>query len=110
MEKPLYAQRPGQYTPLRGPLSPYFGFFQYNGGPLPNYQTFVQPRQEVVSGLRRDSNRLDRIEQQLRIRNTDSASNLIHSAEGDVGTSSRAADFLNLQPYYPLQQTFRSRR
>ena len=41
VEKPLYAQRPGQYTPSRGPLSPYFGLFQYNGSPLPNYQAFV---------------------------------------------------------------------
>ena len=110
VEKPMYAQRPGQYTPSRGPLSPYFGLFQYNGSPLPNYQAFVKPRQEVVAGLRSDSRRIDRIEQQLRVRNTDAASGLMRRSESAAEASSRAADFLNLQPYYPLQQSFRSRR
>lgn len=107
---PLHAQRPGQYTPLRGPLSPYFGFFQFNTTPLPNFQAFVQPRQEVVAGLRNESRRIDTIEKQLRVRGTDSEGRLLRTSESDVGAPSRAADFLNVQPYYPLQRSIRTRR
>jgi hypothetical protein len=35
----------------RPPLSPWFGLYQRNGGPLDNYHTFVQPRIQLDNTL-----------------------------------------------------------
>lgn len=54
------------YRPSRPIFSPWFGLYERNAGPLPNYFYFVRPRQE----LQRDLEEQGRINQRQRRLNT----------------------------------------
>jgi hypothetical protein len=104
------AQRSSRYTPQRPTISPYFGFFQFNTTPLPNYQAFVRPREELLLNTARDEARLGQLEREINLRTTGGGTRLMREDQAESGTPSRAARYLNLQPYYPLQQSIRVRR
>ena len=106
----MASQRSPVYTPQRPTISPYFGLFQYNTTGLPNYYAFVRPRQDLLSDLSREANRIERLEFQSGVRSTAQGRSLIREPAPGVGTTSRAATFLNLDPYYPLQRSIRTLR
>ena len=104
------AQRSPVYSPQRPTISPYFGLFQYNTTGLPNYYAFVRPRQDLLSDLSRQANRVERLELRSGERATAGGPGLLREPNLGGGTTSRAATYLNLDPYYPLQRSIRTRR
>jgi hypothetical protein len=105
-----HAQRPARYEPSRSTISPYFGLFQFNTTPLPNYQAFVRPQQQLRYDLSVEASRLDRLERQIQLRETDQSSGLLRQTERETGAPARAATFLDLGGFFPLQQSIRPRR
>ena len=107
---PAFGQRSSAYVPRRATMSPYFGFFQVNTTPLPNYQALVLPRQQIRSNMQREGMRIDRLERQMQLRETRPASSLLRRLPLGVGEPSRAATYMDLDPFYVNQQVVRRRR
>ena len=107
LASPAVAQRPRTFEPSRPTFSPYFGLFQVNTTPLPNYQALVKPRQEMRRTLERDQVRFNQIERQIQLRDTSDRRTLMPRTSGSV---SRAATFMNVDAFYPLQGSVQRRR
>ncbi|WP_372718236.1 hypothetical protein [Novipirellula sp.] len=102
------AQQPAHYYPARPTFSPYLFYRQFNGTGLPNYYTFVRPREiynDYVSRTRpsyyAESQRQSLITQQ---QVSDIVDNQIRERlTTGVGAASQAATFQNTSHYYPRQ-------
>ena len=103
------AQR-SSYSPARPTLSPYFGFFQVNTTPLPNYQALVRPRQDIERTFQREGVRINRLERQIQLRDTSGTRDLLRLLPQDTGAPARAATFMNVNDFYPLQRNVVPRR
>ena len=85
---------------IRPTLSPWFGLYQRNGGPLDNYHTFVQPRIELDNTLQRHQTAIQRNNAGV----TSIGRELSHLAEQDQAhpTGSNSV-FMHYSHYYPAQ-------
>ncbi|MBN1911925.1 MAG: hypothetical protein JW818_19545 [Pirellulales bacterium] len=64
---PANTRRPyTPYQPSRPTLSPWFGLYNTNRGPLPNYQNYVVPRQQLERTLQQQETALRMQEAQYR--------------------------------------------
>ena len=107
------------YYPSRPTLSPYFGYFQVNTTGLPNYQAIVRPQfqldrgfQQISSGVRREGERINTLERQVRLRtSTDAdAGTLVRQRTAGPVAPARAGTFMNYSSFYPNQTPLRRRR
>jgi len=91
---------PNQYRPSRPTLSPYLDLFRRDTGPLPNYFTFVRPRQQVQTQIQQQAYNMQLLQQQT---NTleDQA---LAPATGANGAQPRFQNYLH---YYPTPQSRR---
>jgi hypothetical protein len=110
ISRPALAQRSQRYTPSRPTVSPYFGFFQFNTSPLPNYWAFVRPEQEMMSFAEREEQRIDRLERTIRLRESDEKRSLLRDDPDELGAPARAATYQDLRGFYPLQRAVQPRR
>jgi hypothetical protein len=81
----------------RPPLSPWFGLYQRNGGPLDNYHTFVQPRIQLDNTLQRHHAAIQR--------NSAGVASLGHDLsqfeEQGVRPTGTGSVFMDYSHYYP---------
>jgi hypothetical protein len=91
-------------------MSPYFGYFQVNTTPLPNYQALVLPRQQIQSNFQMEGMRIDRLERQIQLGGTRQTSSLLRRSPSEVGAPARAATYMDLDQFYRNRQVVQRRR
>ncbi len=74
------------YRPARPIFSPWFGLYERNAGPLPNYFYFVRPRQELQRDLE-EQNRINQRQSHINTRQNDRVNRL----RGEVTHLERAS-------------------
>jgi len=104
---PSWAQgmRPS-YTPSSPTLSPWFGLYNRDSGPLDNYHNFVRPRQRVYRALQQQHNEIQRQSSNLNALGQEVLSMRQPSSLRPTGVGST---FMNYSHYYSVQPPARRR-
>ena len=105
--RPAHAQRSWPYRPSRPTLSPWFGLYQYNPGPLSNYRQHVLPEIERRDTLRRQDLAIGRQSAGLRSLGQQMSRFERASSMRPTGTGSV---FMNYSHYYQFQGSYGRRR
>ncbi|EMI20493.1 secreted protein [Rhodopirellula maiorica SM1] len=100
------AQQPAHYYPARPTFSPYMFYRQFNGTGLPNYYTFVRPREIYRDYITRSRPSYYAESQRQRVISQDQVSEIVDNQIRErlttgVGMASQAASFQNTSHYYP---------
>ena len=94
------AQRP--VPPPKPTFSPYLDLFRNDPGPLPNYNQFVRPKQELFRTLREQHSQLERQRASL-----GSLQERVTTMErqSQAGATGIGAGFMNYSHFYPARQS-----
>ena len=90
------------YQPSRPTLSPWFGLYNTNRGPLPNYQNYVVPRQQIERALNQQETALRLQEAQYRNLRHD----LNRRMERPVRPTGSGSGFMTYQQRFQNQRSF----
>jgi hypothetical protein len=98
------AQAQGQATDFgnRPTLSPWFGLYQKNGGPIDNYHTFVRPRIDLNDTLQRQQAGIQR--NQAGINSLGQDMTQLQEEHAGIRPTGSASVFMNYSHYYPTAQ------
>jgi len=102
---PSWAQRPS-YRPNTPTLSPWFGLYNRDSGPLSNYHNFVRPRQQVYRALRQQRSEIQRQSSDLHMLGQQVLGMRQTNSLRPTGIGST---FMNYSHYYNIQPSGRRR-
>ncbi len=94
----------GQATDFgsRPTLSPWFGLYQKNGGPIDNYHTFVRPRVDLNDTLQRQQADIQRNEAGVNSLGQDMTQlQEEHAGVRPTGSATEYVRYMNYSHYYP---------
>jgi hypothetical protein len=92
----------GLYRPQTPTLSPWFGLYQKNTGPLDSYHYFVRPRMEAYDAYQQQNSA---IEQQSAHLNSFGQELTQLQHEGPIRPTGSASVYMNYTHYYPALGT-----
>ena len=95
------AQAQGQATDFgsRPTLSPWFGLYQKNGGPIDNYHTFVRPRIDLNDTLQRQQAGIQRNE--AGVNSLGQEMTQMQEEHAGIRPTGSASGFMNYSHFYP---------
>jgi hypothetical protein len=96
---PSFAQRT-TYNANRPTLSPWFGLFQKNSGPLPNYHTFVRPEQDALANSGAQSAQIQQQGDRLRIMGQQMNEFQQPGGESGLKPTGKKATYMDYSHYY----------
>jgi len=85
----------------RPTLSPWFGLYQRNGGPIDNYHMFVRPQMDLQNTIQQQQNAIQRNAAGINSLGQDVTQMQEHGTMKPTGTGS---GFMNYSHYYPASR------